>query len=440
MGCLLIELLSMAAPNDVLLDFCRPEDLSSARAVYLAPEPPEETIMLIPEDRDRPSLWYAPVAAYHVPPEVLVWYQRVDKGEPEYMDQRVLCLGIWQGGQGKWITPDWGGQTAWGGPNNVVLRRSPRPPTWGGFNVFQILRVKGQFEMLYWDQPEQGEKAGALRASSVDGKNWQAHTERAVFTEHNDAFTLLKADGRFLLYQTMLEDWPDKPVPDNLPGKRRVIALRTSSDLEAWSPQQVLLQPDVADDPRMEFYLFKAFRYGDGFAGLLLKYLADPATPNKHSSLTSTELLLSDNARDWRRPFRDTDLGFWTYADPFVIGGDIHFVAWQDRAMVLYKYRRNRLLGVVAGAEIGEFVTRPFFLAGEGLSLNADTRKGWVEVELLDEEGAVLSVAPSRMEGVDETRRTLLWQHSSRMDSHVIRLRIRAKQARVFAVTPVFLN
>ena len=82
--------------------------------------------------------------------------------------QRTLCLGVLR--QGKWTLPNLREEAvAWGGPNNVVMRRSSKKPTWGGFNVFQIVRSGGVYQALYWDQPKQG-PAGALLATSRDGR------------------------------------------------------------------------------------------------------------------------------------------------------------------------------------------------------------------------------------------------------------------------------
>ena len=58
--------------------------------------------------------------------------------------------------------------------------------------------------------------------------------------------------------------WSDKPFEDNLPGMRRVISVRRSSDLRHWSPQEDVLLPDSIDSPETEFYLLKGFRIGGG--------------------------------------------------------------------------------------------------------------------------------------------------------------------------------
>ena len=42
------------------------------------------------------------------------------------------------------------------------MTRSPHKPTWGGFNVFQIVAGRRRaWQMLYWDQPGPTGEAGA---------------------------------------------------------------------------------------------------------------------------------------------------------------------------------------------------------------------------------------------------------------------------------------
>jgi hypothetical protein len=145
--------------------FLGPEDIEAGMNVRVEAQLPETVVTLVAKDADRPSLWYSPTAAHERDGEVWVWYQRVDKSAAEYMDQRALCLGVIRDGQ--WRLPELSPESpAWGGPNNVVMRRSPYKPTWGGFNVFQITRVGRGYQMLYWDQPNDTGEAGAMLARS----------------------------------------------------------------------------------------------------------------------------------------------------------------------------------------------------------------------------------------------------------------------------------
>lgn len=425
---------AVGAADAQLLRFLSPSDLIQAEGVQLRAQRPESEHVLIAEDPARPKLWYMPAATVPIDGGARIWYQRVDKDAAEYSDQRTFCVGEYA--SGAWRLPALEpGAPAWGGPGNVCLRRSPYPPTWGGFNVFQMVRHEDRYRLLYWDQPEDG-PAGAMLATSPDGLAWEKDAGGAVFTEHNDAFTLLRHNGEFLLYQTMLEDWPDKPYPDNLDKKRRVQSLRRSPDLRAWTPQEVFLRPDAQDKPETEFYLMKAFPYGGKFLGLIMKYFGDPNRPKQHSALLENELVVSTDAVHWERPFRNDDLGFWTYADPFPHEDALCFAIGADRALKTVSYRPNRLTAVTAESE-GTFLTQPFPAPRNGLALDADTANGWIDLELRDSEGRPIpGIALARIQGVNDQRIPVTWTtgNPTQLPNMQYQLRIRLHQARLYAL------
>ncbi|HQE82257.1 MAG TPA: hypothetical protein PLM14_04610 [Candidatus Hydrogenedentes bacterium] len=415
--------------------FFEPTDIDQAQGLEISLRMPESKVELIAADPDRPSLWYAPAASHTVNNAVYIWYQRVEKEQPEYADQRTLCLGMVAGGQ--WTIPSVHEDAPpWGGPNNIVMRRSPYPPTWGGFNVFQILPHEGAYHMVYWDQPAEG-NAGAMHAVSPDGINWTKEPPGTLFTEYNDAFTIIKAGDEFLMYQTLLQDWPDKPFADNLPGRRRVQALRTSKDLLHWTDQEVILAPDENDTARAEFYYMRPFHYCGRYAALLMKYYADPAKPDKHSALTETELIVSNDGRQWRRPFRQTNLGFWTMAEPFEDHNrNLCFPAHEGGGMVLYKYLHMRLSGVTAKEE-GSLVTPVIELTEGDLVMDADARNGSIEVELLNEDGSAASgFYPTTYENVFEESIVLSWENFEAADVPMTncRLRITLNNATLYSI------
>ena len=412
------------------MPFMFPDDLQDAQGVAVEAQPPEPGLVLLGKDPDRPKLWCAPVAAAAEGGRVRIWYQRVNTGEADYGDQRTLCVGELR--EGRWTLPALTeGAPVWGGPDNVCLRRSPHKATWGGFNVFQIVKADALYRMLYWDQPAAEGEAGAMLAVSRDGLMWEKEPVGAVFTEHNDAFTLLAKDGGYLLYQTALEDWPDKPYPDNLDKKRRVQTLRRSADLRSWTPQEVFLRPDAEDRPETEFYLMKAFRYGRGYLGLLMKYFGDPNMPNRHSALLAYELMASEDGVHWQRPFRKTDIGFWSYADPFPYEGRLHFVIWKDGGMQTVAYAPDRLTAAVASND-GTFTTAPFVWPDGGLAIDADATGGWVEAVLLDAAGnAVAGRETVRFENIDGEALALAWRAPIPGE---YRVRFQLHHARVFAL------
>ena len=153
----------------------------------------------------------------------------------------------------------------------------------------------------------------------------------------------------------------------------------------------------------------KAFRYGQGYAALLMKYYADPAKPKEHSGILSNELLVSDDAHTWRRPYRDTDLGFWSYAEPFDYEGMLTFAAHDNRNFTLFQYAPEGLTRVVAETQ-GSFVTPAFDMPEAGIALNADASQGAIEVRLLDADKKPLDGAePVRIESQAGVALALPW-------------------------------
>jgi len=185
--------LSVAQAEPLHLLFWEEGDIREGQNVVLEahPFPPEKRTILLAADPGRPSLWYNPTDVMRVGDEIRVYYQRVEKSLENYTDQRTWCLGFLAPGS-QFVLPDLNLlPQSWEGPANVVLQRSPHQPTWGGFNVFQMVgNAEEGYRVLYWDQPET-ELAGALLAESIDGIHWTKDESRAVFTEHNDAYSLV---------------------------------------------------------------------------------------------------------------------------------------------------------------------------------------------------------------------------------------------------------
>jgi hypothetical protein len=416
--------------NTLPMQLLMPSDLVQASGVRLEAQIPQPGMVLLDKDPQRPLLWHAPSASRTLQDgTVQLWYQRVNMGETDYLDQRILCLGEIR--DNRWTLPAIHREPpAWGGPNNIVLTRSPHTPTWGGFNVFQLIQVDEALSMLYWDQPDAAGKAGAMRAVSSDGKAWEK-LPGAVFTELNDAFCLVRIDHAYAAYQTAIEPWPDKPCPDNIGKLKRVITLRSSPDLQRWSHQQPLLAPDAEDADDTEFYIFKVFRYGRGYAGLIMKYYADPAHPGKHSAILRYELAVSEDGRAWLRPFRKTDLGFWSYADPFLAGGRLHFAIGKDGGMATVAYKQDRL---IAATGEGRFTTHPFVRPKANIALNADASVGWLEATLCDSAGKPIGGAePCRIQGVDGQAIPLPWTHEALPEEISLHIRL-AGGAKMFGV------
>lgn len=428
--------------------FLEEKDITNAENVSFTVHPVSDAnnSVLVLKNEEWKGLWYMVVAAIPREKEVRVWYQRVEKSLPVHLDRRVLCFGLIDE-QGCWTAPDLNlYPVPWDSKSNVVMLRSRKHGGWGGFNVHQILLEEAEkasdkrYKMLYWDAAELGDNGGML-AFSPDGIHWKKDNRtRAIFTEHNDAFTLLKdpACGKYILYQTKLEDWKDKPIKDNIGSLRRIITIRESKDLVHWTAQEVILRPDKTDPPTTEFYLLKVFPYYGRQVGLVMKYFADPKAVGKHSGIIESELVLSDDGRTWRRPYRETDLGLWTYADPFILKDDLCFIWWKDGSLWLARYRRDGLVSCGTKAK-GHFTTSVFIAPGENLCLNASAPAGVIAVGVLDRDGKVIpgfEKDKCTFRKVDGTTLTLCWEGTGTeaLAGKPIRLQFHLENAHIYAV------
>ncbi len=401
----------------------------------------ENSRVLLDSNDDRPSLWRMPTDVIKFRKNAFVlFYQRVEKDLENYLHQRTWCLGYVKPGLPLMIPPvDEPLEPSWPFPDHVVLQRSLHKPTWGGFNVFQIVPAKDEgWNVLYWDQPPEGE-AGGMIASSQNLEKWDKRPfNKAVFTEHNDAYSLIKKEDHYLLYQTRLLDWPEKPFEDNLPGKRRSLSLRVSPDLIQWSSQEDILVPDEFDAPTTEFYLMKVFPYADRYLGIVMKYYADPTQPKKHSGILKYELVVSADGHHWDRPFRETNLTAWSYASPFVMEDKFCMAAHHDGDIRLYWLRKDGLVSCGTEGE-GTFWTKGFTFPEGDLNLNADCSSGSIRVEVIDERGVAyegLEKPILVLENQDAVDLALDWPVADRdlLKGKKVHLKFTLSNARVYSL------
>lgn len=429
--------LNVAAAKQVV-SILKPADIVDSVGVELKVQVPQQGPMLYKRGANN-SVHQTPMASRTLKDgTVQLWYLRVDYSQVDVADQLVLCLGEIR--DGAWTLPNVNHDPVpWGGPNNIVMTRSQYPPTWGGFNPFQIVSGASGLEMLYWDQPDVAGKAGGMRANSSDGVMWRK-VPHAVFTEFNDAFTLMRVGTVDRLYQTGLLPWPDKPIPDSLYAYRRIIYLRTSTDdLATWTPIDLarpMLAPDDKDSVEAEFYCFKAFRYGDSYAGILWKYYADPARLKEHSRIFRYELVVSDDGLDWQRPFRDMDIGFWSYADPFVQNDRLWFVTQggpgqtKSGSTLLKGWETDRMVAVEGK---GSFRTRAFARPAGTLSVDADASHGWIEITPCDDKGIPIPKLESIRIADDAGQLPLPWKENQLPAN--MSLSVKMSDAKVFGVS-----
>ena len=101
----------------------------------------------------------------------------------------------------------------------------------------------------------------------------------------------------------------------------------------------------------------------------------------------------------------------------------------------------DRFVSLAAGDKAGEFTTKPFKLEEKGIELNIATEDdGWVNLEVLDENGQPLSEFSGdnavKFKNVDELRAKPLWANRSDMEELVgktVQLRFTLQDAEIYA-------
>ncbi len=117
-----------------------------------------------------------------------------------------------------------------------------------------------------------------------------------------------------------------------------------------------------------------------------------------------------------------------------------HYSIGRDMRIGLAKLRLDGFICLESGDEPGTVITRPFKLEGSRLEVNVDAHAGWVQVELLDEEGTPIpgfygEDAPEYKEG-DDLRLKPGWKHEENLSSlkgKMVRIRFRLRNARLYA-------
>ncbi len=184
----------------------------------------------------------------------------------------------------KWIKPELNRlKVKEYGPNNIVVVDS-------GFIGGQGTVIEDaadpdparRFKLLIYDMDGKG-RDGIRTAVSPDGIDWTFVGPFPVLSSQ-DTPSLWhdRRRGRYVAF-----------LKTRLDGKRaRMISI--SEDFEHWSEPRVLLAPDLADAPTLEFYAQNAFHHWGHDVGLICRY--DVA-----SQRTDLELIHAPGGTDWRR-------------------------------------------------------------------------------------------------------------------------------------------
>jgi hypothetical protein len=190
-------------------------------------------------------------------------------------------------------------------------------------------------------------------------------------------------------------------------GDRRVFFQETV-DWHTFADPQLVMHPDPEDPPLVGFYGMPVIRYEDIWIGLLWRIYCDPATNGLPNGPIDCVLTYSYDGRVFNRayhkPFiRRNELGEHgggcVYAGSMLVdenhtirfysGGSKaeHFQdqSLADAALMLHTMRLDGFAYLATPAGRGRLRTRPFFITGDDLRINARSPWGGIRARILDE-------------------------------------------------------
>lgn len=305
-------------------------------------------------------------------------------------------------------------------------------------------------------------------SGSLFGSTWHKLTDNFVY-KGQDSFHMVwnKQLGKFVNYQISYQPF-EKKHPDNMPKIRRVLHIRTSPDGITWTPgksfgadgpylpDDQLIVPDDLDYPDTEFYHLSAIELNGFWAGIMVKYVSQPAVlPNRkpwpHGPFLDYEWWISSDGITWERPFRENsglektphDLAY-NLMQPIKVGDELR---WVSNGLV-YQQNQRRMFYAYCRAN-AEVVTSLIPLSDNPLSVEVSFEavrrqedsallQGYLMAELLDESGNVIPgferdkclFMPDK-----STQLKLKWGDNYLPENSSVRLRLCFRDVRLYSVS-----
>lgn len=429
-----------------------------------------------------------------------LWYQAFSGDRAQDRTRRcVVCYAESPDGL-RFTKPDLNLFDYNGGPggNIVLLANGGRSERYGASVVIDPREADParRYKMAYFDfAKDQGQEyPGLCVAFSPDGIRWTKHARapllRAFYGDYEEPVPFADETGRpwacplsisdandvvydpvrqvFAIYGKM---WIDGPAGGM--GWKHGFGRTESRDFLAWSRPQLLLTPDDADPPELEFHTAPVFWHAGRYFALI-----QVLNRGVGGGVIDIELGVSQDGLRWERPFRrpfvlprsagqQFDSGaILTCATPIVLEDEIRFyyggysagaTGADDYSLTtgvgLATIRRDRFAGVrpverSAQASlrkplehVGQITFKPMDLHPfRHLTLNANAAAGTIRAELLDEGGRRIR-GFSRDDAIpihgDRLRHSLRWsgQADGRWPDGRVMLRLHLERATVYALT-----
>jgi len=259
-----------------------------------------------------------------------------------------------------------------------------------------------RYKMVYTDTLSDGPWRGQI-AVSGDGIHWKACPGAIWSSEHVDTFHSTQFNPYTGLWQ-----WMSRPIS----GDRRV-AIYQTRDFKQFNGPQIVVHPDPADPPCVEFYGMPHFfyeGYAVGFLWRMHSTYEETGTPHRMRGRVDSELTYSVNGVAWNRTNRRNfmpDYGFGSgsfrsnYPDCMIVDDEgwirIYASSFEGEHndgkrlgpdektghMTISRLRRDGFCALETVTDVGHLTLRPLISRGGGILLNAVTGKfGYIRCEL----------------------------------------------------------
>jgi hypothetical protein len=304
-----------------------------------------------------------------------------------------------------WIKPEVG-QVEWQGSraNNIVVASewiSDSPSA-----IYEPDDPEAPYKLLFFEMratESWGTGWGLYGYVSPDGYRWsQLPGVRLRAGDHSNLMAS-RPGGRYVVYTR-------HPEMGVLVGSRAIYRSE-SLDFQCWSQPELVLAPDLQDEPDVELYGMSVFQRHGWFIGLLEHWNGGTDTMEVHLAVSrdgmawqrSCRLPFIAAAYDWNRRWNSCASNGPIIVKEqmvFYFGGrwtSHHYDSAQQYGAIGYASLPLDRFCALEGGSGGRFETPPTVWPGGDLVLNADTREsftshpmnltGSIDVEVLDAEG-----------------------------------------------------
>jgi hypothetical protein len=293
---------------------------------------------------------------------------------------------------------------------------------------------------------------------SMDGIHWVKVQEEPVLPYDSDCQVSFYRDSETKIYKACFR---------GSIGNRRVFQSQ-SKDFIHWTEPVLTLDTDISDGPQVQIYSFQMSQYGNYAIGLSPMYNTEESDmgTGKMFGKTDIKLAFSRGGYNWKwaaNQKRFIEVGAEGEFDSCGVYTSSDLVYLDDEIRIYYAgipydhgdregyYTKVQSMGYatlrpdgftkISCQEKGELLTRPFSVLEPDIYLNCDSKKGAIQVELLEEDGTVIegfNKENCQVISEDNTKVKVEWIQTpdfSKILKKVIRLKVYGEKADIYSIT-----